>query len=90
MSTSKVLLGIVLGAAAGAVAGILMAPDSGANTRKKIADSGRDMTNNLKGKWDHLVDGFTNKMEEVQEEIEPVVNHVRARANEAARKTANS
>ena len=37
MKSSNVLLGIVGGLAAGAVLGVLFAPDKGTNTRKKIA-----------------------------------------------------
>ena len=37
MSTGKVITGIVAGMAAGAVLGILLAPDKGSETRKKIA-----------------------------------------------------
>jgi gas vesicle protein len=47
MSTGKVLLGIVAGMAAGAVLGILFAPDKGFETRKKIVKSGKDLTDNL-------------------------------------------
>jgi gas vesicle protein len=36
---AKVFWGFVAGLAAGAVAGILLAPDSGKNTRKKVSDS---------------------------------------------------
>ncbi|RYF85749.1 MAG: YtxH domain-containing protein, partial [Chitinophagaceae bacterium] len=35
MSTSKTLLGLAAGAAIGAVAGLLLAPDKGSETRKK-------------------------------------------------------
>ncbi len=47
MSTGKVLLGVLAGVAAGAIIGILFAPDKGCETRKKIAKSGKDLTDNL-------------------------------------------
>jgi gas vesicle protein len=47
MSTGKILLGILAGVAAGAVVGILFAPDKGCETRKKIAKSGKDLADNL-------------------------------------------
>ena len=37
MSNTKAVLGFVAGAAVGALVGILFAPDSGSNTRKKIS-----------------------------------------------------
>ena len=36
--SSKILVGFLAGAAVGALAGILFAPDKGSNTRQKIAD----------------------------------------------------
>jgi gas vesicle protein len=40
---SKISLALLAGAAAGAIAGILLAPDKGVNTRKKIADKAKDI-----------------------------------------------
>jgi len=41
---SKVLLSLVVGAAAGVAAGLLLAPDKGENTRKKVKDSFNDLS----------------------------------------------
>lgn len=44
---SKILLAFVAGAAAGVVAGLLLAPDSGANTRAKLAQKAKDLESDL-------------------------------------------
>ncbi len=46
-SDQKVIVGFLLGAAAGAMAGILLAPSSGEETRKKIADKATDIKDEL-------------------------------------------
>ena len=43
MSVSKFLAGFVVGGAIGAIAGILLAPKSGEETRKILADTAQDM-----------------------------------------------
>ena len=48
MSTGKVLLGVLAGVAAGAMLGILFAPDKGSNTRKKISKKGEDYADAVK------------------------------------------
>ena len=42
MTTGKAVLGILAGTAIGAGLGILFAPDSGCNTRKKISEKNPD------------------------------------------------
>jgi len=46
--SKKLLLGILAGAAAGTVLGILIAPDKGAKTRKKLARTMRSGVRKLK------------------------------------------
>jgi gas vesicle protein len=72
MSTSKILLGFVAGAAVGAALGILFAPDKGTETRRKISEQGNDIADNLKGKFSDLVDGVKEKFSSVKSEAEDV------------------
>ena len=70
MSASKVLLGMVAGFAVGAAAGILLAPDSGENTRQKLLSSGEDFAADLRAKFDQFLDEFINKMDAGVDELE--------------------
>jgi gas vesicle protein len=60
MSSGKVLLGILAGAAAGALLGILFAPEKGEQTRRKIAKKGEDYADGLKEKFSELIDTVTD------------------------------
>ena len=44
---AKLILGLVGAAAAGVVVGLLLAPETGANTRKKLADTAGNLGNSL-------------------------------------------
>jgi gas vesicle protein len=75
MKNSNVLLGVLGGVAVGAVLGVLFAPDKGSNTRKKIAQKGTDLKDNLKGSITDFIasvedqySNFTSNAEEVIEE----------------------
>lgn len=61
-STGKVLLGILAGAAAGAILGILLAPDKGSETRRKLMQKGEDYADAMKDKFDELMDGVAEKI----------------------------
>ena len=49
MASTKMILGFIAGASIGAIAGILLAPDSGPATRKKIIDKSTDVKDAVKG-----------------------------------------
>ena len=84
MTTSKVLLGVAFGVAAGAALGILLAPDSGANTRKMITDKSQTLANDVKGKWNHIVEGFNHRIEDVKEGIHNRIGEVKEDAHDFA------
>ena len=59
MSSGKVLLGVLAGVAAGALLGILFAPDKGQKTRKNIARKGEDFADGLKEKFDEFLENIS-------------------------------
>jgi len=69
MSSQKVVLGLLAGVAAGALAGILFAPAKGSRTRRRIMKKGEDYTEVLKEKFNDLLETVTEKMEKVKEEV---------------------
>ncbi len=58
--TKKVIQGLLIGAAAGVVAGILLAPSSGKDTRKKLADSAKDISDKFGSEFDNALGKISN------------------------------
>lgn len=74
MSVSRFLAGFVVGGAIGAVAGILLAPKSGEETRKLLSDSAQDIARRadetakqIQSKADDAVSDLQKKGEEIKE-----------------------
>ncbi len=72
MINNKVFWGIVTAAAAGAVIGLLFAPDEGARTRKKIRKSADD--------WSHealdSIESSKRKLVDAAKKIKQTANHI--------------
>lgn len=49
--TGKIVTAVAAGAAAGALLGVLFAPDKGSETRKKISDKGKKIADGVKEKF---------------------------------------
>ena len=65
MKASNVLLGIIGGLAAGAILGVLYAPEKGSDTRKKIAKKSGDIKDNLKESFNDLLSNVEDKYKDL-------------------------
>jgi gas vesicle protein len=72
MSSGKVLLGLLAGVAAGALLGVLFAPDKGSSTRKKITKKGEAYVESITEKFNDLLESLSEKVEAVKEDVEKV------------------
>ena len=65
MKTSNIAIGILGGLAAGAILGILFAPEKGVDTRKKIQQKGSDYAGDLKDKFGNLSETLKNNYNKI-------------------------
>ncbi len=79
MKSGKVFLGILAGVAAGALLGILFAPDKGSETRRKISKKGSDAVDDLKEKFDGALDSISEKYESIKKSASDMVSHGKGR-----------
>lgn len=74
MNTSgKILAAVAAGIAAGAVLGILFAPDKGSETRKKIKDTTRRFGEKAKDKFRETMNSASDMRSKVEEEVDEFI-----------------
>jgi hypothetical protein len=71
---SKVLVGFLVGAAVGGALGILLAPDKGTETRRKIMEKGNEMGESL-SEWG---DSMKSKINEVVDNVKDNFNKTKS------------
>ncbi len=79
MKSKNVILGVLAGAATGALLGILFAPEKGSKTRKKILDKKDDYVGALKDQFNEFIETIGSKYEKTLNDAENMVssgNHV--------------
>ena len=69
MASGKIFLGILAGAATGALLGILFAPDKGSVTRRKIVKKGEDVVDSVKDKYHDIRETVSDKFEAVKDRV---------------------
>lgn len=83
MSSSKILVGFLAGAAVGALAGILFAPDKGSATRKKIASKTGDITDSVKNSFSDFIDTVKDTYAGAKEEVDEFGDKAKAKMGAA-------
>ena len=81
MSAGKFLAGFVVGGALGALAGILLAPQSGEETRELLNDASKDVVKKtdktvkeIQEKADTVVTDLQKKSDEIMDKIQTLLN----------------
>ena len=90
MSAGKFFAGFLVGGAIGAVAGILLAPKSGEETRAMLADGAKDAlkradetVKQIQSKADDVVSDMQKKGEEIKEKLQDLINKQKDQPQEA-------
>lgn len=73
MSSGKVVLGLLAGIAAGAIAGLLFAPAKGEDTRKKITKKGKDYEKKLEKKFSKNIEMANKKFNKLKSDVNEFV-----------------
>lgn len=73
-NTGKVLFAALVGAAAGAIAGVLLAPASGEETRRKLREEGERIKDDVTKKVGSLAEEGREKIEEIKKKAAETVN----------------
>ena len=82
MSSGKVVLGTLAGFAIGAIAGILLAPEKGSKTRKKIMGLKDDYLDDVKSKFEEFRENMSAKMDDTKKEVDDMMQKGKSKYDE--------
>ncbi|HEY6063280.1 MAG TPA: YtxH domain-containing protein [Chitinophagaceae bacterium] len=81
-NSGKILAAVAAGIAAGAVLGILFAPDKGSETRRKISEQGKKMADGIKVKINQGKEKFEDLKERGKEKFDDLKERFEHKKNE--------
>jgi gas vesicle protein len=90
MKTGNVFLAVLAGVAAGAIMGVLLAPEKGTETRKKISKAKDDMSDEIKTRFNDFMDDISEKFESVKDEVLDLVDTGKSKYAEGKSKMAEA
>jgi len=72
--SSKVLIGLLAGLAAGAALGLLFAPEAGSDTRERLGQSLKDLGDTIKEKAASELDNLSSLKDKVVDTVKNKIN----------------
>lgn len=72
--SSKVLIGLLAGLAAGAALGLLFAPEAGTETRERLGQSFKDLSDTIKEKAAAELENLSSLKEKVVDKVKNKIN----------------
>ncbi len=84
MATGKIILGVLVGAAAGAIAGVLLAPDKGSVTRQKLFKLGEEYADGIKNTFNDYLNTVSDNVNTVKDKAKEAVDKTTAKVETAA------
>lgn len=85
-NTTKMILATLTGVASGAILGMLLAPDKGSATRKKLSKTGDDYLKSLKKDIEELRKYLNKRAESTKNEIDQLSKDAKKRGNDVLAK----
>lgn len=82
MKSAKIIFGALAGVAVGIQIGLLIAPEKGSDTRKKLTKKGEAYLNDFNKQFNTLLKGFSEKFDKLNKEIAQVAEDTKAKSSE--------
>lgn len=74
MSNSKVLMSFLVGAVVGGALGVLLAPDKGTETRRKIIEKGEELSDSISDFSETVKEKFSGVVDSVKDNFSKTKN----------------
>ncbi|MEX2595053.1 MAG: YtxH domain-containing protein [Anditalea sp.] len=89
MNASKLLLSAIAGVAIGIQIGVLIAPEKGEDTRRKLSKKGDDYLDEINAQINRFIDGVTEKLDKVNKNVSDVGERGKSKVNELDKDVTN-